>query len=268
MSVAIALAFEPAGLVTGGFSGLAIIIKDMSRGWINGGIPLWLTNTVLNIPLILAGAFIKGKGFVLRTAFGAVALSFWLGVIPVRELITGDVLLSAIIGGALQGVGIGLVFLGRGTTGGSDALAALIQHRLRHYSLAQLMQAVDAVIVTAGAFVFGLNRALYAIIAIFIIAKVSDGLIEGMKFAKVAYIITDRTDEIAEILLEQLSRGVTAVPARGMYSGKNKTMLFCVVSKKQMVVLKEMVYRVDPQAFVIVSDAREVLGEGFIQAKS
>lgn len=267
MAVAILMIFEPCGLVTGGFSGLAIIIKNLTEYWVPGGIPLWITNIVLNIPLFLAGIAIKGKKFMMRAIFGAVMLSFWLAVLPDKPLVTGDILLSVIVGGVLQGIGIGLVFLGRGTTGGSDTLAALIQHWLRHYTIAQIMQIVDAAIVALGAYIFGINNALYAVIAIVIITKVSDGLIEGMKFAKAAYIITEKPTQVAEVIMKELPRGVTGLPARGMYSGQEKTMLFCVVSKKQIVELKEIVSKIDPHAFVIVSDAREVLGEGFQQVE-
>ena len=233
MAVAILMIFEPCGLVTGGFSGLAIIIKNLTEYWVPGGIPLWITNIVLNIPLFLAGIAIKGKKFMMRAIFGAVMLSFWLAVLPDKPLVTGDILLSVIVGGVLQGIGIGLVFLGRGTTGGSDTLAALIQHWLRHYTIAQIMQIVDAAIVALGAYIFGINNALYAVIAIVIITKVSDGLIEGMKFAKAAYIITEKPTQVAEVIMKELPRGVTGLPARGMYSGQEKTMLFCVVSKSK-----------------------------------
>ena len=267
MAVAILMIFEPCGLVTGGFSGLAIIIKNLTEYWVTGGIPLWITNIVLNIPLFLAGIAIKGKKFMMRAIFGAVMLSFWLAVLPDKPLVTGDILLSVIVGGVLQGIGIGLVFLGRGTTGGSDTLAALIQHWMRHYTIAQIMQIVDAAIVALGAYIFGINNALYAVIAIVIITKVSDGLIEGMKFAKAAYTITEKPTQVAEVIMKKLPRGVTGLPARGMYSGLEKTMLFCVVSKKQIVELKEIVSTIDSHAFVIVSDAREVLGEGFQQVQ-
>lgn len=268
MAASISLVFLPAGLVTGGFTGLAIIIKSISQEVIPGGMPLWITNMVLNIPLILAGIAIKGRKFMMRSIFGAVVLSFWLAVIPEKELVTGDLLLSSIVGGVLQGMGIGLVFLGRGTTGGSDTLSALIQHRLRYYTIAQVMQVVDACIVAAGGFVFGIAKALYAIVAIFIIAKVTDGLLEGMKFAKAAYIITEKPEVVTKAIMKELPRGVTGIPAKGMYSGQEKTMLFCVVSKKQIVALKEIVSEADAGAFIIVSDAREVLGEGFLETKN
>lgn len=265
MALAINLAFEPAGMVTGGFTGIAIIVKSVTAQIVPGGIPLWMTNIILNIPLIILGIRMKGARFLAKTIFGAVVLSVWLAVLPVYDIARDDFLLAAIIGGVIQGAGIGLVFAGKGTTGGSDTVAALVQNHLRHYSIAQVMQVVDAVIVLAGAFVFGFTKALYAIIAIYIVAKVSDGLIEGLKFSKAAYIITEEPERMAKAIMEYVDRGVTGIYARGMYSRQEKTMLFCVVAKKQIVQLKDVVREIDPRAFVIVSDAREVLGEGFME---
>ena len=127
------------------------------------------------------------------------------------------------------------------------------------------MQVLDGLIVVAGASVFGIRSALYALIAIFCVAKVTDGLIEGLKCSKQAYIISQHYREIAEAIMEQMGRGVTSLEARGMYSDQEKKMLFCVVSKKEIVRLKEIVAEFDSSAFVIVSDAREVFGEGFIE---
>ena len=136
---------------------------------------------------------------------------------------------------------------------------------MKHYTIAQIMQVLDGLIVLVGASVFGIRAALYALIAIFTVSKISDGLIEGLKFSKQAYIISDHHQEIADAILKEMSRGVTGMTARGMYSNSEKNMLFCVVSKKEIVQLRELVSRFDPRAFVIVSDVREVFGEGFIE---
>ena len=192
-------------------------------------------------------------------------LSVSLYVLPEASYLGSDLFLSALFGGIISGVGTGLVFLTSCTTGGTDLLAALIQKRLKHYTLAQIMQVLDGLIVVAGASVFGIRTALYALIAIFCVAKVTDGLIEGLKFSKQAYIISEHYREIAEAIMEQMGRGVTSIKARGMYSDQEKRMLFCVVSKKEIVRLKEIVAEFDSSAFVIVSDAREVFGEGFIE---
>lgn len=261
MGFAIKNIYDPVGLVTGGVSGIAIILKDQF------GIALWLTNTVLNIPLFIASIYLKGWSFIKRTLVATVSLSFSLYVIPEMAFLMDDLFLTALFGGLISGVGAGLVFASQATTGGTDMLAALIQRALPHYSIAQIMQVLDAVIVVVGASIFGVTYALYALIAIFAVAKVSDGIIEGLKFSKVAFIISEKTEEIAKDIIEVMDRGVTSLDARGMYSGARKDVLFCVVSKKEIVQLKALVVGHDSQAFVIVSDAREVLGEGFIEIK-
>lgn len=265
MALAIQCIFEPIGLVTGGFTGISIIIKKMSTGIIEGGIPLWFTNLALNIPVFLFAWRIKGKRFIGRTVVGTVLLSFWLYIIPQIDLTQGDYMLAAIFGGVITGVGIGFVLLAKATTGGTDMVSVLIQHRIRHYSVVQILQIIDGMVVLAGLYVFGLKPALYAVVAIFITSKVSDALMEGMKYSKAAFIITDRYKEISDAIMIELDRGLTGLDATGMYSGAKKTVLYCVVSKKEIVELKDLVAKIDAKAFVIVTDAREVLGEGFLE---
>ena len=224
MAVAINVIYDPNGLVTGGFTGIAIIAKEMTG------------------PLLIS---------VLRDS----SLS----------LMIDDLVLASLFGGVISGIGMGLVFLARATTGGTDMVAALIQHYLPHYTIAQIMQVVDALVVLVGAYVFGISKALYAVIAIFVVSRMSDGIIEGLKFSKAAFIITERQKEVSDMIMSELDRGLTGVPAKGMYSGADKLMLFCVVSKKEIVQLKQIVVKTDPNAFVIVTDAREVLGEGFLE---
>ena len=264
MATAITSCFDAAGLVTGGFSGIAILVKAGTKSLYGNGIPLWVTNLVLNIPVFLLAAKIKGVAFVKKALLGDLSLTVWLAVLPAWKL-SGDFLLVALYGGLLQGGGIGLVFLGGGTTGGTDLLAAIIQNFMRHYSIAQIMQFVDGAVVLVGMYVFGVERALYAIIAVYLVTKVSDGIIEGLKFSKSVYIITEKPDEVSRMVMEDLDRGITGISAKGMYSGQDKLMLFCVVGKKELVHLKEMIDEIDPNAFVIVGDAREVHGEGFLE---
>lgn len=259
MGFAIKNMYDPVSLVTGGVSGIAIIFKNLFS------VPLWVTNTVLNIPLFLVSFKIKGWKFIKKTFVATVALSLSLYIIPYMPFVTDDLFLASLFGGIISGIGAGMVFICQATTGGTDMLAALIQRKLRHYSIAQIMQVLDGVVVLAGATVFGVKFALYALIAIFAVSKISDGMIEGLKFSKQAFIVSDHYEEIAKVVMDRLARGVTAVNAVGMYSGNDKKMLFCVVSKKEIVQLKEIVGRIDPGAFVIVSDAREVFGEGFIE---
>lgn len=265
MALAIQCIFEPIGLVTGGFSGIAIIIRKMTAGIVEGGVPLWLTNLALNVPVFIAALIIKGRKFLGRTVIGTVLLSFWLYVIPQVDLTQGDYMLSAVFGGVITGIGIGFVLLAKATTGGTDMVSALIQKYVRHYSVVQILQVIDGMVVLAGLYVFGLKPALYAIVAIFITSKVSDALMEGMKYSKAAFIITDCYKEIADAIMTQLDRGLTGLDATGMYSGDKKTVLYCVVAKKEIVELKDIVAKIDPKAFVIVPDAREVFGEGFLE---
>lgn len=260
MGYAIKNIYDPANLVTGGASGLAIVMKELAE------IPLWLTNTILNIPLFLAAWKIQGWRFIKRTLVATVTLSFSLYVIPERVLIpSGDMLLIALFGGIITGIGTGMVFLAQATTGGTDMLAALIQKKLPHYTIPQIMQVLDALIVLAGVAVFGIQAALYALIAIYALSKVSDGMLEGLKFSKMVYIISDENEKIAKAVMEEMGRGVTGLDATGMYSGARRQMLCCVVSKKEISRIKELVREQDRKAFVIVSDVREVLGEGFIE---
>ena len=264
MATAITSCFDAAGMVTGGFSGIAIIVKAGTKGLYGNGVPLWVTNLVLNVPVFILAAKIKGFSFVKKALMGDISLTVWLAVLPAWKL-SEDIFLAALYGGILQGVGIGLVFLGGGTTGGTDLLAAIIQKYMKHYSIAQVMQFVDGAVVVAGMYVFGVERALYAIIAVYLVTKVSDGIIAGLKFSKSVYIITDKPDEVSRMVMEDMDRGITGIRAKGMYSGNDKLMLFCVVGKKELVHLKEMIDEIDPKAFVIVGDAREVHGEGFIE---
>lgn len=265
LGVAIQCLYDPISLVTGGFTGLSIIVKEVSGKFIEGGIPLWLTNIVLNIPFFILALRVKGVKFIFRTFIGTMLLSAWLYVIPVIDLTQGDYILAAVFGGVIGGAGMGLVLLAKATTGGTDMVATLIQHKLKHYSVVQIMQILDGLIVLMGLYVFGIKAAMYAIVAIFITTKVSDALMEGFKFSKAAIIISDKHELVAKKILEDLDRGVTGLYAKGMYSGKEKCVLYCVVSQKEIVEVKEMVALVDPEAFVIVSDAREVLGEGFLE---
>lgn len=266
MGLGIKSIYDPIGLVTGGFTGISILVKEFSAAFVEGGIPLWLTNLVLNVPVFLVALLIKGKAFIGRTAVATVLLSAWLYVLPEMDLVKGDYTLAAVFGGVITGIGIGMILLARATTGGTDMVAALIQHKLRHYSIAQIMQVLDGLIVLAGLYLFGVQPALYAIVSIFIVSKLSDALLDGFKFSKAAFIITDRYDLVAQTIMKEMNRGVTGLQAKGMYSGQDKCMLYCVVSKKEIVELKELVLNLDRNAFVIVTDAREVLGEGFLES--
>ncbi len=265
VAFATASVLEPASLVTGGFTGIAIIVKQFTEHLLPGGVPLSVTNLALNIPVFLIAIRLKGLRYLIHTLFATVMLSFWLSVLPVVPLAGNDLLLASLYGGILMGAGIGLVFVTGATTGGTDLIAALVQHFLRHYSISNILWVIDTAVVLVGVYLYGIQITLYAIIAIYLTSKISDGIIDGLKFSKAAFIITEKPEALAALVMEELGRGVTGISATGMYSGDSKNMLLCVVSKKEIVRLKELAKSCDPNAFVIVTDVREVLGEGFIE---
>ena len=265
MGIAIQSIYDPVGMVVGGFTGVAILIKQLTVKWIPGGIPLWFTNLALNLPVFLCAWRRKGKKFLWRALYGMVMLSFWLLVLPHWNIAQDDYMLAAIYGGCISGAGIGLVLVTKSSTGGTDMVATLLQRFLKQYTIAQIMLVLDGIIVLSGMFFFGVKPALYAVVAIFITTEVSDAIMEGIKYSKAAYIITEDAAEVADALMHRMNRGVTAIHAKGMYSGNEKDILFCAVSKKEIVELKEIVMELDANAFVIVTDAREVLGEGFLE---
>ena len=267
MAFAINSIFDPLGLVTGGFTGIAIIVKSLTSLVVEGGVPLGVTNIVLNIPLFIAGIKIKGYRFIKRTLFATVMLSVALSVVPADLFPTEDLILASLFGGVITGIGIGFIFLAYATTGGTDMLAALIQKYVRHYSIAQILQVIDAIIVIAGAYIFGIRRAMYAVIVVVVVSWVTDNMIDGLKFSKLAYIISDEYEKIAKEISDNLDRGTTALNGTGMYTMQERKVLICVVSKKEIIHVREIVHKIDSQAFLIVTDVREVFGEGFIEYK-
>lgn len=264
LAISIQNFYDPIGLVTGGFTGLAIVIKTATAGIINGGVPLWLTNVILNVPVFILSYIIMGRKFVGRTLFGTAMLSAWLYIIPPIDLSNGDLLLASVFGAIFSGGGMGIILRAHATTGGTEMVACLIQKKIiKHYSVVQIMQVLDGMVVVVGLFIYGIRPTMYALIAIYLTTKVSDALLEGFKYSKAAFIITDRHESISKRIMEELDRGVTGISARGMYTSKDKLVLYCVVSRREIVQVEEIVADLDPKAFVIVSDVREVLGEGF-----
>lgn len=263
MGFGIACLYDPIGLVTGGFSGLSIVLKSLTAGWWEGGIPLWFTNLVLNIPVFIVAYFVKGKGFIGKTLFGTIMMSVWLYIIPAIDMAQNDYMIAAIFGGVFTGFGIGLVIRTGATTGGTDMVSAIIQTKLRHYSIVEILMVIDGIVILMGLFVFGMRSTLYAVIGIAVATKVSDMVVEGWNYSKAVHIITNQHEIVAKRILSELDRGVTGLHAKGMYTGAEKCVLYCILSQKEVVKLKALVAEIDPDAFVIVSEVREVLGEGF-----
>lgn len=263
LAASINMVYNPFELVAGGVTGLAIVIRYWTEGFIEGGIPLWLTNIVVNVPLFVMAIIIKGRHFGARSLFSTIFLSFSLYITQWLPMLTEDLFLGTVFGAVMAGAGLGLVFSAFSTTGGTDLAASVVQHFMKHLSVARIMLILDWVIIALGAIVFGVEKALYAIISVFISARIIDAFLDGLHFSKAAFIISDHSKAIAVNVIEDLERGVTGLNGEGMYSANNKNVLLCVVSKREIVRLKEIVRITDPKAFIIVTDVREVLGEGF-----
>ena len=258
----------PLGLVTGGVTGIAIVIAEITKNVFGSGVPLFVTNLVLNLPLFLVSIHQRGFGFAKKSLFAVVSLSAMLWIcerVPNPFEIGGDLLLASLLCGVLSGAGIGLVLKVSATTGGTDMLASIIKHHHTHFPIAKLMMFLDAAIIVSGVFVFGTIKTLYAVISVVIMSQVINSILEGLYFAKVAFILSEYPKEISQAIFTELSRGNTGLAAKGMYTGREKQMLFVVVSRKEVSQLRSIVKRTDPNAFVIIADAREALGEGFAE---
>lgn len=263
LATAINVFFEDQGIVTGGVTGAAIMIKELTRQWLDQGVPLWMTNLILNIPLFLGGLFIKGKEFLGKTLFATLFLSAALYFTKFLPTLTDDLFLNAVFGGALAGIGIGFVFLSFATTGGTDLAGSILHHYVNHISTATFMFGIDAMIICFGFFVFGIEKAMYAILSVFITSRVIDTFLEGIHFSKGALIISSEYEKIGKAILQNLDRGATEIFGRGIYTQSKRQLVLSVVSKKEIVRLKKIVHEIDPNAFIIITDVREVFGEGF-----
>ena len=247
----------PNNVAPGGFTGIGQIVNHLFPV-----VGVGMVNLILNVPLFVLSLRSMGLGFGLRSLLSSVALSLLLDYLPVPAM-TDDVLLSAVFGGVLCGAGFGLVLRGHATTGGSDMLASIVHRHVPALKVSVCLFATDATVVIASGFVFDAAAAMYALISVFVMNVVIDQVLEGPGLARSHIIITTHGNEIAERILKELDRGVTALDAKGMYSGEDRTMLLCVVSRLEAVRLRAVVFSVDPRAFVIDQNVHEALGEGF-----
>ena len=263
-ALSIALFFNPHSLVTGGVSGLSVIMYYMSQRWWGFAMPLWATNLALNVPILALAAKVFGLRSIVKTLYAMFALTVALYAAEyMPPFMVDDILLVVVFGGVISGLGISLVLRCMATTGGTTALASLISLKIRYLSIGKILFMLDTIIVTIGLITFNIERTLYAIIAIFIATKVIDTVIEGLNFAKAVFIISEKSETVAKNIMSTLERGVTSLHGEGMYSRTTKNVLLCIVSNKEIVELKDIVRSADDSAFVIVADVREVLGEGF-----
>ena len=259
---------DPLGLVTGGITGAAIVLSQLSELAFGFAIPLGVVNLILNIPIFVLSGVQQGFRFVKKSLIGMLLLSIWLGVfqwIPNPLPVSDELLLGALLSGVPMGAGLALVLRTGATTGGTDMLAACLHRLIPHFSISVLIFAIDAVIIAAGLFVFGVSRTIYAVVSVFICSKLIDSILGGVNFAKAVFILSQKSEEISEQLFHSVGRGNTGIPVRGMYSGEQGEMLMAVVRPRELPLLKQAVHDIDPNAFVTVCSAQEVLCEGFVE---
>ncbi|MWC30602.1 YitT family protein [Paenibacillus sp. MMS18-CY102] len=246
----------PNGIASGGVSGLSIIVKQAL------GIQPAFTQWTINIPLFFAGLWLLGRRFAAKTLLGSIVLPLFVLLTAHWSPPTDNPLLAAVYGGVGVGLGLGLVFRGRGSTGGTD-LAAQILHKYTGISLGLTVVIFDGLVIALAGILISPENALYALIALFVTSKTIDLIQTGLALSKVAFIISDRTEELADAVLTDLDRGLTELDAHGGYTGQRRTVLMVVVSQNEVPKLKALVRSVDPGAFVIISQTTEVLGQGF-----
>ena len=246
----------PNRVASGGVSGISTIL-DATLGWEPAYVQ-W----AFNIPLFIAGVLFLGKQFGAKTLAGTVFLPFVVFMTNEWEPWTQDPLLAALFGGIGIGLGIGIVFRGKASTGGTD-LAAQIIHKYTHRSLGSCVVIIDGLIVVSAAIIFDIERGLYALLSLYVTSKMIDIVQVGFGRSKMSMIITNKQEEVREAILEKIDRGVTRLSAHGGYTDNERPILICVVDQTEFTKLKQLVKTIDPTAFVIVMDAAEVLGEGF-----
>ena len=252
--------YQPNDIATGGITGLAQLINRLFPA-----IPVGVTVIVCNIPLFLLGwKFIGGKlliGSLYAMAISSVIIDLLTSMYQFQPM---DPLLAVIFGGLTMGLSLGLIIQQGSTTGGSDLLARLLKLKLTWLPMGKLLLAIDLVVIVLVAIVFRtLETMLYGVVAMYISSLVMDGVLYGMDTAKVAYIISDDNEAICHALVNDLDRGVTILHGQGAYTGNDKKVLMCAFKQREIATIKSAVKEIDPDAFLIVCNAHEVLGEGF-----
>ncbi len=252
----------PVEIVAGGVSGLAVLLNVVSKDVI----PVGVVILVANVPILLMGLKLQGLKFILRCFLTIACLSGLTELFKMilTEPITDNALLAAGYGGIAQGIGIGLFIRYKVSSGGTELLGRVIQRFIPYMTIATWVAILDAIIVIAGAWALGNpENILYALIVIFLSAKVSDMIVVGINRAKLCYVITDKAEAVSSALIEQSPRGITLIEGKGMYTHKEHGVLMTCVKTRQLPHFKEIVNFIDPLSFVIISDASEVHGKGF-----
>lgn len=258
LAIALDLFLIPADIAPGGMSGLSIVLNHIFK------IPVGVLVLALNIPIFLWSMKYFDYRFLLYSLFGMVVLSISIDAFSFIKPVTSDLILSSVYGGAMMGLGVGLVFRCGATTGGTEIIAQIFKYHFPGFSVGRFVLIIDAVIVTLAGLAYGKwEVALYSAVALYISAVVVDLIVEGIDFAKMVFIISDNPKDITNEIYKSMSRGTTALSGSSMYTNTDKTVLMCVVKQYEIGKLKNIIQSVDDSAFIIVSDAREVLGNGF-----
>ena len=255
------LFLDPNNINVGGITGIAMILREL-LGF--GSIGAYFA--AINIPLFLLGYKELGRRFFIGSMLGmlfSTVLLDLLTIIPVPKI---DLMLAALYGGGLTGLGLGLVFMAGASTGGSDIMAKLLRKRFRRLKLSRLMLILDIIPVTLTGVVFhDITRTLYSALPLYVSALVMDSVIYGLDYSSMALIISDKYSEIVTEIARKLERGTTLLDAHGGYHGDSRQVVMCAIRRRQITELKDLVSRIDPNAFMILQDAHQVLGEGFMR---
>ncbi|MER0123614.1 YitT family protein [Streptococcus sp. ZJ93] len=250
----------PNHLYEGGATGINLILYYLF------GIQPWLMNILINIPLFILGWKILGKRTLYYSLVGTLGVTAWLAIfehIHITIPLENDLILVALLGGILMGAGLGIIFKAGGTTGGSDILAR-IGHKYTSYTIGQIILAFDIFVLTLTILVFhDLRNVLYTLMMVTIVSRVIDFISDGNYGSKGVMIVSEKSHELAQAIDENIERGITLIKAQGFYSRKEIDLVYSVIYKSQLQEMKELIHRIDPNAFITITDAHEVLGEGF-----
>lgn len=251
--------FAPVSMVSGGITGIAMIINLLTT------IPTGLTIIILNVPIFIISFKRYGLRFILLSLIGTFVSSVAIDLISLWQIeITTDPFLAAIFGGLISGAGLGIVYSTGATTGGIDIIAKLLREKRPYMNFGTFVLILDAFVVVLYAVIFRrIENAMYTVLAVYINTQIIDLILYGSSQSKLCHIISEQSNEIKDKIVETLHRGVTIIEAKGAYSGAEKQILLCVVKRQQIVEIKNLVKSIDTSAFVIVSNTRDVFGEGF-----
>ena len=250
----------PNNIAPGGLTGVATILNYLFQ------LPVGIVSLALNIPLFLIGYRTMGKIFAFRCLAATLLFSVLIDVLPLRPVQVEpvlDPLLGTLFGGVLLGIGLGLILKGGATTGGTDMIARMVHRRFNFITVGMFLFALDFVVVIAAAFTISGEKALYALINIYVCSKVIDGVMVGFGGNKACFIMTSSWEKVTRRVMDEVGRGVTYLEARGAYSGKSQPVVMCVTSRQEMTALKRIVQEEDEKAFMFITEAHETLGEGF-----